>query len=135
MKCDGTYIFTARAGSCLKLPTRTIVRAHCYKSSCFLLQLSSDLETKYDIDFASPKGPNPEVDEWSVEQYPADRGFLEDPKVKTLLETCKFISDVRASDYDAIFYVGGQGPVLDLASDPINAQLAAEVRAPDFRPD
>lgn len=28
---------------------------------------------------------------------------------------------------DAIFYVGGHGPVLDLASDPVNAKLASEV--------
>jgi putative intracellular protease/amidase len=30
-------------------------------------------------------------------------------------------------DYDAIFYVGGHGPVIDLAADPINAEIASSV--------
>ena len=33
---------------------------------------------------------------------------------------------MRAADYDAIFYVGGHGPVLDLATDPANVKLASE---------
>ncbi len=31
---------------------------------------------------------------------------------------------MRAEDYDAIFYVGGHGPVIDLATDPVNIALA-----------
>lgn len=30
------------------------------------------------------------------------------------------------NDYDAIFYVGGHGPVIDLATDPVNIQLASQ---------
>ncbi|KAH9904231.1 class I glutamine amidotransferase-like protein [Epithele typhae] len=84
------------------------------------------LAPKYEIDFAAPKGPNPPVDESSVEGYPDDRGFLTDPAVAKLLSTAKLLSEVSAANYDAIFYVGGQGPVLDLATDPVNAKLASD---------
>ena len=40
--------------------------------------------------------------------------------------SAKKLADVRAADYDAIFYVGGHGPVLDLATDPANVKLASE---------
>lgn len=52
--------------------------------------------------------------------------FLEDPTVKAKLASAKKLSEVRATDYDAVFYPGGHGPVLDLATDPVNAQLASD---------
>ena len=39
--------------------------------------------------------------------------------------SAKKLADVDAKDYDAIFYVGGHGPAIDLASDPVNAKLAS----------
>ena len=44
------------------------------------------------------------------------------------LATAKKLADVNANDYDAIFYIGGQGPVIDLATDADNIKLATEVR-------
>ena len=43
------------------------------------------------------------------------------------------LSEVNVEDYDAVFYVGGLGPAIDLATDPVNAKLASEVGADDFR--
>lgn len=40
----------------------------------------------------------------------------------------KKLSEIRVKDYDAIFYVGGHGPVIDLAFDSVNAKLASEVK-------
>jgi putative intracellular protease/amidase len=54
--------------------------------------------------------------------------FLQDPVVQNKLATTKKLSEVNPDDYDAVFYVGGHGPVLDLASDPVNGQLASAVR-------
>ena len=34
--------------------------------------------------------------------------------------------EVNVADYDAVFYPGGHGPMLDLASDPVNAKLASD---------
>ncbi|KAF7301314.1 DJ-1 protein-PfpI domain-containing protein [Mycena indigotica] len=52
--------------------------------------------------------------------------FLGDETVKSKLASAKKLSDVNAKDYDAIFYVGGHGPVIDLASDPVNIALASQ---------
>lgn len=81
------------------------------------------------IDFASPAGPNPPLDQGSVEMFKEDKEsiqFLNDETVKQKLASAKKISEVQSKDYDAIFYVGGHGPVIDLASDPTNARLISD---------
>ncbi|KAG8781627.1 hypothetical protein FRC12_021681 [Ceratobasidium sp. 428] len=85
------------------------------------------LNGKYTIDFAAPKGPNPEVDEYSVKQFTDDESvkFLQDPEVKQKFASAKKLSEVDHNEYDAIFYVGGHGPMIDLAVDPINIKLAS----------
>jgi len=52
--------------------------------------------------------------------------FLQDESVQSKLAKAKKLSEVQVKDYDAIFYVGGHGPVIDLASDPVNAKLVSE---------
>jgi len=47
--------------------------------------------------------------------------------VKSKLASTKKLSEVDAKDYDAIFFVGGHGPVIDLSGDPVNANLISEV--------
>ncbi|KAF7792899.1 hypothetical protein EIP86_004001 [Pleurotus ostreatoroseus] len=82
-----------------------------------------------EIDFASPKGPNPPVDPGSVQTYKNDAqsvDFLKDETIKQKLAAAKTLSEVSVNDYDAVFYVGGHGPVIDLASDPVNAKLASQ---------
>ncbi|KDQ64279.1 hypothetical protein JAAARDRAFT_43393 [Jaapia argillacea MUCL 33604] len=79
------------------------------------------------IDFASPDGPNPPADEYSLWMFKEDADsvkFLQDETVKEKLSTAKKLSDISAKDYDAVLYVGGHGPVLDLATDPVNIKLA-----------
>ena len=91
-----------------------------------------ELYQQADIDFAAPKGPNPPVDENSVKTFANDDGCtkcLRDDIVKEKLANTKYLKDVKADDYDAIFYVGGHGPVIDLPTDPVNIKLAEEVYA------
>ncbi|KAH6914964.1 ThiJ/PfpI [Coprinopsis sp. MPI-PUGE-AT-0042] len=81
------------------------------------------------IDFAAPKGANPPLDPASVKAFAKDEDctkFLNDPVVQEKLANAKKLSDIDASQYDAIFYVGGHGPVIDLAVDEVNAKLASE---------
>ncbi|KAG6835825.1 hypothetical protein H0H93_014298, partial [Arthromyces matolae] len=81
------------------------------------------------IDFAAPAGPNPEVDEDSVQIFAEDeeaQKFLKDPVVLDKLAKTKKLSEVNVADYDIILYIGGHGPVIDLASDPLNAKIASE---------
>jgi len=89
-------------------------------------------EAGFDVDFTSPKGPNPPVDEYSVQAFTDDESvkFLKDPKVKELFANAKPLKEVDDSKYDAIFYVGGHGPVIDLATDSDNIALANKVCEP-----
>jgi hypothetical protein len=52
---------------------------------------------------------------------------LNDETVKGKLAGAKKLSEVNVEDYDVIFYVGGHGPVIDLAQDPVNIKLASRV--------
>jgi putative intracellular protease/amidase len=65
--------------------------------------------SKHTIDFTSPNGPDPEVDEGSVKMFTDDEcvKFLQDPEVKQKFASAKKISDVDPKEYDAVFYVGG----------------------------
>ncbi|PVG04282.1 class I glutamine amidotransferase-like protein [Serendipita vermifera] len=78
------------------------------------------------IDFAAPKGPNPPVDGESVENFKQDEEsakFLTDTEVTSKMDTAQSLSQVNAADYDAIFFVGGHGPMIDLSVDPTNIKL------------
>jgi hypothetical protein len=83
----------------------------------------------FDVDFTSPKGANPPVDEYSVKTFIDDEStkFLQDPEAKQLLANTKPIKEVDPEQYDAIFYVGGHGPVIDLPTNPANIELANKV--------
>ncbi|KAH8824355.1 class I glutamine amidotransferase-like protein [Flagelloscypha sp. PMI_526] len=87
------------------------------------------LAPHFEIDFASPQGPNPPVDPLSVEMFKDEDSltFLNDRVIQEKLANAKKIIDVKAEDYDGIFYVGGHGPILDIASMPENAMLASKI--------
>jgi hypothetical protein len=53
--------------------------------------------------------------------------FLKDPNVQALLGNAKPLREVNFEDYQSIFYVGGHGPVIDLATDEVNIELATKV--------
>ncbi|KAF8165395.1 ThiJ/PfpI [Crassisporium funariophilum] len=83
-----------------------------------------------DIDFAAPAGPNPPVDEGSIKAFEKDEEsvkFMNDETVKSKFAKAKKLSEVNAKDYDAIFYVGGHGPVIDLPFDDVNSKLISDV--------
>lgn len=72
------------------------------------------------ITLASPKGGQPPVDPNSTvpdAQTPATERFNQDQEAQQALANTTPLSQVNASDYDAIFYPGGHGPLWDLAED------------------
>ncbi|KIJ56856.1 hypothetical protein M422DRAFT_40432 [Sphaerobolus stellatus SS14] len=91
------------------------------------------LISKVDIDFAAPAGPNPPIDEHSVEAFKDEESvkFLKDEEVVSKLQTAKKLTEINVDEYDGIFYIGGHGPVLDLATDPENIKLANKFWAAD----
>jgi len=87
------------------------------------------LAPHHDIAFASPSGANPPLDPASVDAFKEDAEsirFLADETVKRKLANAIPLKDAHAADYDALFYVGGHGPVLDLAIDGNNIILLNE---------
>jgi putative intracellular protease/amidase len=79
-----------------------------------------------DLTLASPKGGQPPLDPKSdvaANQTPAMARFKKDEKAqKELAQTVK-LADVKAADFDTVFYVGGHGPMWDLAESPVSIAL------------
>lgn len=72
------------------------------------------------ITLASPKGGQPPIDPKSDApdaQTAATRRFAEDAEAQQLLATSLPLAQVRAEDFDVLFYPGGHGPLWDLAED------------------
>ncbi len=79
-----------------------------------------------EITLASPKGGQPPIDPKSASpdfQTDATRRFEADGAAMADLAATKRVSEVNASDFDAIFYPGGHGPLWDLVSDQNSIQL------------
>ena len=72
------------------------------------------------VTIVSPKGGQPPVDpksELAESQTASTLRFNKDVALKEKLAHTLKISDVKAEDYDAVFYPGGHGPLWDLAND------------------
>jgi len=78
------------------------------------------------LTLASPKGGLPPVDPKSdlpENQTPAMARFKQDKTAQIALSQTINLADVRAEDYDTVFYVGGHGPLWDLAESPVSIAL------------
>lgn len=78
------------------------------------------------ITVASPKGGQPPLDPVSDTpegQTDLTRRFKDDPAAQKVLANTTRLSDVKAADYDTVFYPGGHGPMWDLAEDPRSIAL------------
>ena len=85
-----------------------------------------------DITLASPKGGQPPVDPKSNEpdaQTDATRRFKGDAGAQAQLASTKRLGSVRSSDFDAVFYPGGHGPLWDLAEDAQSRALIEQTLA------
>lgn len=78
------------------------------------------------LTLASPKGGQPPVDPKSDQpenQTSAMSRFKQDATAqKALSQTVRF-ADVKSEDYDTVFYVGGHGPMWDLADSQVSIAL------------
>ena len=86
----------------------------------------------HEVTLASPKGGRPPLDPTSSEpenQTESTRRFDGDPEAQAALANTVPLAEVRAGDFDGIFYPGGHGPLWDLARDPHSHRLIAETIA------
>jgi putative intracellular protease/amidase len=79
-----------------------------------------------DLTLASPKGGQPPIDPKSdlpENQTPAMARFKKDERAQKELSQTVKLADVKAEDFDTVFYVGGHGPLWDLAESPVSIAL------------
>tara|TARA_B110000858_G_scaffold146832_1_gene166820 strand:+ start:620 stop:1306 length:687 start_codon:yes stop_codon:yes gene_type:complete len=83
-------------------------------------------DANIDITIASPKGGQPPLDPKSDDpsmQTDTTKRFKTDQEANKQLSQSLKLSDLNESDYDAIFYPGGHGPLWDLVSDENSIRL------------
>jgi putative intracellular protease/amidase len=79
-----------------------------------------------DLTLASPNGGQPPIDPKSdlpENQTPAMTRFKKDQAAQRTLSNTVKLADAKADDYDTVFYVGGHGPMWDLAESPVSIAL------------
>lgn len=78
------------------------------------------------IDIATPLGGQPPIDPKSADPASATEDTKRFDSDTALLEKLKHtlkLADVKESDYDAVFYPGGHGPLWDLTKDKNSINL------------
>ena len=78
------------------------------------------LDAGVNITLASPAGGQPPLDPSSDTpdaQTKDTKRFKEDSEAQERLATTKKLADMKAEDFDSVFYPGGHGPMWDLAVD------------------
>jgi putative intracellular protease/amidase len=79
-----------------------------------------------ELTLASPKGGQPPVDPKSdlpENQTPAMTRFKQDAASQKVLANTIKLADAKSEDFDTVFYVGGHGPMWDLAESPVSIAL------------
>ena len=83
-------------------------------------------EAGFEIDFVSPKGGKTQVDGLNLDDADNAR-FWHDPALQAKTQTTKKPSDIKPSDYAAIFYAGGHATMWDFADNTELADIAATI--------
>lgn len=87
------------------------------------------IDKGFEVSLASPKGGKPPIDPRSLiteNITSSNRRFQKDKKAQKAFEFTLPLAQIKADDYDAVFFPGGHGPMGDLAGDEINARLVID---------
>lgn len=85
-------------------------------------------EAGFTVDFTSPKGSQPPLDQRSYDLRDKDnRLFWEDENLQAQLNNTVPIEAVNPEDYIAIYYAGGHGAMWDFPNNERLAQVAAQI--------
>jgi putative intracellular protease/amidase len=79
-----------------------------------------------ELTLASPKGGQPPIDPKSdlpENQTPAMARFKDDQAAQQAVAATVKLADMKAENFDTVFYVGGHGPMWDLAESPVSIAL------------
>lgn len=82
----------------------------------------------YEVDFVTPRGGKAPLDPISVKlNDPVNREFMENPHLMARLDNTLSPDEVQWVDYAAVYYVGGHGPIWDVATDEKIAEIAGRI--------
>ena len=84
------------------------------------------LDAGVNITLASPAGGQPPLDpssDTADAQTKDTKRFKEDSEAQERLANTKKLAEVKAEDFDSVFYPGGHGPLWDLAVDKNSIEL------------
>jgi putative intracellular protease/amidase len=87
------------------------------------------LDSGADVTLASPAGGQPPIDpksELPDFQTPSTDRFNSDEAIQAKLSATRKLTEINASDYDAVFYPGGHGPLWDLTENATSIQLIGQ---------
>ncbi len=87
------------------------------------------IDKGYQVTLASPRGGKPPIDprsQLTENITSSNRRFQKDQKAQKDFEFTVKLEGINAEDYDAVFFPGGHGPMGDLATDEITAQLVID---------
>jgi putative intracellular protease/amidase len=79
-----------------------------------------------ELTLASPKGGQPPIDPKSdlpENQTPAMTRYKKDTAAQKAFSQTVKLDDMKAEDYETVFYPGGHGPMWDLAESPVSKAL------------
>lgn len=80
----------------------------------------------YEIDFVSPKGGQPPVDGFNLED-PANKAFWTNKPYKAKIDNTLQPGAVNPEDYSAIFFAGGHGTMWDFPDNIALANITAAI--------
>lgn len=83
-------------------------------------------EAGYKIDFASPKGGTPPMDEPDATD-PLNQAFLADEEAQNALTASLPLSEVESSAYSGIYFAGGHGTMWDFPDNPDIQRLTRDI--------
>jgi len=91
------------------------------------------MEAGHQVEVFSPDGGKLEGDKWSdprdESEYSAEDllslGFIHSPEHSALVENSKSLKELKVENFDAILFVGGQGPMYTFYNDEREHKLAA----------
>ena len=83
-------------------------------------------EAGYAIDFVSPKGGTPPVDDFNLGDA-INSEFWNNSEYNAKINSSKSPAEVNAAEYKGIFYAGGHGAMWDLPYDEAIAAIAAKI--------
>ncbi len=84
------------------------------------------IDKGYEVTLASPEGGTPPIDALSSLTQnitSSNRRFEKDASAQKAFNNTIPIEKIKASDFDAVFFPGGHGPLWDLASNEISGRI------------